>query len=498
MPQIRIKTGPQKGKSVQVDGAKPIILGRDAGATLQVIDKGVSREHAEIFRVGEMIFIRDLGSRNGTFVNEELMTEELLREGDIVRIGSTQLIFESTKKAEARGEEVQYEDGKEFKTSLELKVDDLFVQESGTGERDGEHFHALCQILKLLQTENDEDKLFAKVLDVIEEHVPADHIYIFLKDEQSGAISPRATRQKGSSSGVPISRTILRRVISESRAILTADAMQDDRFSGGESVLMNQIRSVLCVPVQDGPAAMGAFYAVNARIAETFDQADLEFLTVLGSQLGTTLGQVSRRKVRRVMVFKLLARLIGLADQILGNHVERVSTYCGAVAREMGQTEDQVFSLSLAAILHDLDSLPGTKEAKKTHALPGMEFLHDIPRLDETLASVEAQHERFDGKGKPKGLKGDKIPLGARILAVANQFDLLTRPTEKAKDTVTFKPDQNVVRKAFTELGNQANENFDMDVVRALMVAYRHGNLFPGSSKQIEAPPPSSVPEAEQ
>jgi len=47
MPQIRIKTGPQKGKTVQVDGAKPIILGRDAGVTLQVIDKGVSREHAE-------------------------------------------------------------------------------------------------------------------------------------------------------------------------------------------------------------------------------------------------------------------------------------------------------------------------------------------------------------------------------------------------------------------------------------------------------------------
>jgi len=48
---------------------------------------------------------------------------------------------------------------------------------------------------------------------------------------------------------------------------LTADAMQDDRFRGGDSVLINQIRSVLCVPIQDGPSAMGAFYAVNASIA---------------------------------------------------------------------------------------------------------------------------------------------------------------------------------------------------------------------------------------
>src|SRR6185436_16665513 len=120
------------------------------------------------------------------------------------------------------------------------------------------------------------------------------------------------------------------------------------------------------------------------------------------------------------------------------------------------------FNLSLAAILHDIDLLPGAKDAKKSHDLASMALLHDIPRLDETIATVEAQHERFDGKGKPKGLKGDKIPLGARILAVTNQFDMLTRPAEKAKDTATFKPDQNVVRKAFTELGNQANENFDM------------------------------------
>ena len=497
MPQIRIKTGPQKGKTVQVDGAKPIILGRDAGVTLQVIDKGVSREHAEIFRVGEMIFIRDLGSRNGTFVNEELMTEELLREGDIVRIGSTQVIFESTKKAEARGSELQYEEGKEFKTSLELKVDDLFVQDSGTAQREGEHFRALCQSLKTLQLEKDEDKLFTKILDTVEEYIPADNIYIFLKDEHSGAISPRATRQKGNNSSVPISRTILRRVIAESRAILTADAMQDDRFRGGDSVLINQIRSVLCVPIQDGPTALGAFYAVNASMAETFDQSDLEFLTALGGQLGASLGSVARSKGRRIMIFKLLARIIGMADSVMGAHVERVSGYAASVARELGQTEDQVFYLSLACILHDIDKLPGQRPAAKDGTIPGLEFLQEIPRLEEAMAILEAQHERFDGKGKPKGLKGEQIPLGARILIVASQFDVLTKPSEKAKDTPEFKPEQNVVRKAFTELGNQANETFDMGVVRALMVAYRHGTLFPGTQKTLEAPPPSSVPEAD-
>jgi HD-GYP domain-containing protein (c-di-GMP phosphodiesterase class II) len=444
-----------------------------------------------------MIFIRDLGSRNGTFVNEELMTEELLREGDIVRIGSTQVVFESTKRAEARGGELQYEEGKEFKTSLELKVDDLFVQDSGTSQREGEHFRALCQSLKFLQTEKDEDKLFSKILDTIEGYIPADNIYIFLKDENTGAISPRATRQKGNSSSVPISRTILRRVIAESRAILTADAMQDDRFRGGDSVLINQIRSVLCVPIQDGPSAMGAFYAVNSSLAETFDQSDLEFLTALGGQLGASLGGVARSKGRRIMIFKLLARIIGMADPLMGAHVERASNYAGSVARELGQSEDQVFYLSIACILHDMDKLPGRKSTVRVSDMAGFEFLLEIPKLEDALTILESQHERFDGKGKPKGLKGEQIPLGARIITVCSQFDELTRPANKEEDTPDFKPEQTVVRKAFTELGNQANETFDMGVVRALMVAYRHGTLFPGTQKTLEAPPPSSVPEAD-
>src|SRR5947209_2198841 len=95
VPQIRVKSGPQKGKIIPVVGNQPIVIGREPSCSLQIVDRGVSREHAQIFRVGEMVFIRDLGSRNGCFVNEERVKEELLREGDTVRVGNTQLLFES-------------------------------------------------------------------------------------------------------------------------------------------------------------------------------------------------------------------------------------------------------------------------------------------------------------------------------------------------------------------------------------------------------------------
>src|SRR6185295_18349201 len=99
MPQIRVRNGKQKGKVLHLRGQDRLLIGRDNACGLQILDQGVSREHAEIFRVGEMVFIRDMGSRNGSFVNDERISEELLREGDVVRVGNTHLLFESSENA---------------------------------------------------------------------------------------------------------------------------------------------------------------------------------------------------------------------------------------------------------------------------------------------------------------------------------------------------------------------------------------------------------------
>src|ERR1700748_3653813 len=119
MPQIRVKNGKQKGRIFPV-GEKKSDIGRDAGCNVQILDQGVSREHCEIFRIGEMVFIRDLGSRNGSFVNEERIQEELLRESDVVRVGATHLVFENNVAGAVR--EVEYdEDEKPIKTTLDLR-----------------------------------------------------------------------------------------------------------------------------------------------------------------------------------------------------------------------------------------------------------------------------------------------------------------------------------------------------------------------------------------
>lgn len=490
MPQIRIKNGPQKGKIIPIDGSSPIVIGRDPSAHLQIIDKGVSREHAEIFRVGEMVFIRDLGSRNGTFVNDEQLEEELLREGDTVRVGNTQMVFESERRAaEGRGG-LQFEESGEFKTSLDLKVDDLFVGESASSARENEQFIAVCQATQVLNTEHDEKQLFEKLMDLIQDNIPADYIYLFLRDSESGAIVPRATRQKGTGSAVPISRTILLRVITESRAILTADAMQDDRFKTGDSIVLHQIRSVLCVPIQAGEKAVGAIYAVNARMAETFEQVDLQMLTAIGAQLAAALEHKIKVKSHRDLFVRLLGRMMRLYEKAPAGaegHAERVAGYCEAIASELGIGQDDLLQVVLAGLLHDIGKLPKPAEPKDAaksdlaaHAVRGEEMLRDVPGLQKVLTFVLDHHERYDGKGGPNGLKGESIPIGARIVAVANAFDHLLFD---GKDPKTAH-DAGAIRQAFTDLTAEAGEAFDMAVVRALIVAYRHGLLL--------GPPPST------
>jgi len=485
MPQIRVKNGKQKGKVLSLNGQNRLLIGRDNSCGLQILDQGVSREHAEIFSVGEMVFIRDMGSRNGSFVNDERIEEELLREGDVVRVGNTQLLFESTKEAREGDLEFEEDDQQPFKTSLDLKMDDLYVGE-GAG-RESDMFKAICQATSIIQSERDDKKLFERLLDLSQEYIPADHLYLFLRDEATGSITPRAMRQTTEKKNVPISRSILRRVITESRAILTADAMQDDRFKADDSIVMNQIRAVLCVPIQSGGQAVGAIYAVNSSLTDTFEQSDVQLLSAMGSQLAMAMENLNLMRGRRRTFLRTIGRLVSLlqgATPGQRGRAERVCSVAGAIAAEIGLTENQVLFSSLAGLLHDIGKVSAVAQSSAGTSAPdpslahlsvAMEFLKDIPGLHEALPGICAQHERYDGSGKPDGLAGEKIPLAARIVAVARDFDSRIYPNGASNPDA--EPDAALVKKAFTELDQQSGSVYDSNVVRALIVSYRHGAL---------------------
>ncbi len=143
-----------------------------------------------------------------------------------------------------------------------------------------------------------------------------------------------------------------------------------------------------------------------------------------------------------------LALAIDAKDQTSQSHIRRVQLYATAVARVLGMKENEIQGVKTAALLHDIGKLavpehilskPGPltpEEFQKIRAHPkvGADIVSSVPFPYPVAPLILSHHERWDGKGYPSGLKGEEIPLGARILSVVDYFDALMaeRPYHKA------------------------------------------------------------------
>jgi diguanylate cyclase (GGDEF)-like protein/putative nucleotidyltransferase with HDIG domain len=143
-----------------------------------------------------------------------------------------------------------------------------------------------------------------------------------------------------------------------------------------------------------------------------------------------------------------LALAIDAKDQTSQSHIRRVQLYAASVAKAMGMSDNDVQGVKTAALLHDIGKLavpehilskPGPltpEEFQKIRAHPkvGADIVSSVPFPYPVAPLILSHHERWDGKGYPTGLKGEEIPLGARILSVVDYFDALMaeRPYHKA------------------------------------------------------------------
>jgi diguanylate cyclase (GGDEF)-like protein/putative nucleotidyltransferase with HDIG domain len=157
---------------------------------------------------------------------------------------------------------------------------------------------------------------------------------------------------------------------------------------------------------------------------------------------------VSEMADLHLATIEALALAIDAKDQTSQTHIRRVQLYAAAVARAMGMQEHEIQGVKTAALLHDIGKLavpehilskPGPltpEEFQKIRAHPkvGADIVSSVPFPYPVAPLILSHHERWDGKGYPAGLKGEEIPLGARILSVVDYFDALMaeRPYHKA------------------------------------------------------------------
>jgi HD-GYP domain-containing protein (c-di-GMP phosphodiesterase class II) len=210
-------------------------------------------------------------------------------------------------------------------------------------------------------------------------------------------------------------------------------------------------------------------------------------------------------------IVAVLCSALDLRDNVTHGHARHVSELASVVAWQMGLRKEQVRRIEKAAVLNDIGKIgvadavlakPGPLDdaewaEMKRHPELGCQMLQRIDLLKDVAEIVYAHHERYDGDGYPRGLKGDQIPLEARIFTVVDAYDAMTshRPYRKARPH----------RKAVEEIVRNSGNQFDPDVVRAFLEAEKQGLLQERhgdgrrepetAAADVEASATSSVPD---
>jgi HD-GYP domain-containing protein (c-di-GMP phosphodiesterase class II) len=497
MPTIRVKTGTNAGLVFEV-GDAPLIVGRDDRAEIQVLDQGISRRHAEVFRIGEMYFIRDLDSRNGTYVNEERVREELLRDGDEVRIGSTILLFEDAGAQGVVGHpptkgRVRVSPSADATTTIEINealsrdLDDLAEPAKHEESRD---LRILYRLSRVIAEAKESRPLLEDVVRLSGEAVRADHVCAFLRKEGSKEFELEASWQPEALAGrgVPvISTRVIQDVVATSRGVLSSDDKRGPAPDPRASVLgLGRPRLVMSVPIVAIDQIHGVLYCAAQDDPERFTRESLDLLTAIGVQAGIALqALVAVQRQERVLIsaVRTLASAVEMRDPVYTGHSARVAGYCAGIAQALKISKSESRRIQLGALLHNIGEIVAPAhatgkddESSRDAILRRSEvtetLIRKIEGLEYLLPVVRHYHERMDGSGFPEALRSEKIPLAARILAVADRLDTLM----VRGDPPDFR--RLSLKDALVLLRSEAPQKFDARVVDALLIAHRAGYLL--------------------
>ncbi len=222
--------------------------------------------------------------------------------------------------------------------------------------------------------------------------------------------------------------------------------------------------------------ALSADRALEKRRLELENRAYQQHLEEMVSERTKELKRaIEKTKLASLDTIHRLARAAEYKDEDTGAHIQRMSQYSAAITRKMGLGDREVENMLYAAPMHDVGKIGipdyillkpgkldlGEWEIMKKHSVIGAEILRgsdaEFIQLAETIALTH--HEKWDGSGYPKGLRGSDIPLAGRIVAIADVFDALTS-ARPYKEPFSIKKSLDIVREG---RGN----HFDPDVVDA-------------------------------
>ena len=280
MPEISILMPDGRTQTYPLDRER-VGLGRsNANELCFPDDSGLSRQHLLFERDGDGWVIRDPGSKNGTLLNgEKVTTPKKLKSGDRIHAGHLTIVFGAP--ARPFNETVVFVDTREEKTTLSRKLNDVLPsgirQPSLTAGVSADHSAALIKVGQQLVGHMALDTLFELILELAIDAVHAERGILLVLENGELAV-------KASSGGnFRISSGVRDRVLKDKASILVNDVMSDEAFRGMQSLVQQQVRMLMAVPLQTNEKVIGLIYVDSPTLVRDFTAEDLNLLTVMAN-----------------------------------------------------------------------------------------------------------------------------------------------------------------------------------------------------------------------
>lgn len=244
---------------------------------------------------------------------------------------------------------------------------------------------------------------------------------------------------------IPLDRGIVGTVATTGKPLIVNDAYEDSRFDSSFDQLTGYMtKSILCVPMYKADKLIGVLEVINKNDDGEFDETDLELLQTIANEAAVAVKSSLLQEEKDSLfhgALRALAGTVSVKDEYEKGHSERVAFYAEQIGKCL-RPDDWRFheSLRVAGMIHDVGKvgIPDTILLKsgaisdaeriiiETHSQMSHEIASSIGPIKESLLGILHHHERYDGEGYPHKLKGEDIPLSARILAIADAFDAMT------------------------------------------------------------------------
>ena len=314
---------------------------------------------------------------------------------------------------------------------------------------------ALVKIGQAVAAEKDIDKLMQTIAEEARDAVQADRCTVFLYDKNTDELWSKVALGLGSHElRFNASQGLAGHVFRTGEIINIKDAYSDARFNKEIDLKTGYTtKTILCMPIRNiEQEIIGVFQILN-KLSGYFTQEDEDILVAIGSSAGISLENaklfarqrelLEEQKVVFDSFISTLAASIDARDKITAGHSTRVRMYSTLIAEKFNMPKEQLEIIQKAAVLHDIGKIGIRdsvlqKEGKLTpeeykHIQEHVEITHNILEKihmsDDFKMITEiacSHHEKYDGTGYYRHLKGEEIPFGGRILAVADVFDAIT------------------------------------------------------------------------